>query len=270
MLARRPRLRRVIAVVTGALGVWCLALIVAGYAAGGCQQRGVERRLATAFEAKVGFADADLALVRGRFAGDDLRMAKTTPLGTMAVTVGRLEAELAPLGLALLDHRIRVLRLERAELSATTLELLKTRDRGGKPFAVDALELTDVHLVTMPLAPAPALAKIEVTIERARAGPTVFRTALSWVFALEELVARIEVADGVTVRIDYRGGKLRASGGMFGATWVDVPFAIPVLDPAHEMQQLAAIGVELASKMTLRQAETWLQRGWDAVSGAIP
>jgi hypothetical protein len=256
-------------VLVGALGVWCVALVIAGYAAAGCQKRRVEQRIARAFEAKVGFGDADLSLLRGRFGGDDLTIAKDTPIGTLRVHVGRLEAELAPLGLALVDGGMRALRLSDVNLEATTLELLRATRRGGKPFAVDELELTNVRLVTMPTTLVPGLGKLELTIQHARAGPTVLRTPLSWVFSLRELVARVDVEGGVSVRVEYRGGVLRASGGVLGSTWVDVPFAIPVLDPAREMEQLAALGVDLAAKMTLRQAESILQQGWDAVTGAL-
>lgn len=258
-----------VGVLAGAFAVWCVALVIAGYAAGGCQQRRIETRIATAFEAKVGFADADLSLLRGNFDGDALTISKDTPIGSLRVRVGTLEAELAPLGLALVDGRMRALRLHDVQLEATTFEMLRTKSRGGKPFAVDELELTNVHLVTMPSAALPTLGKLELTIERARAGPTVLRTPLSWVFSLQELVAHFEVAGGVSVRVEYKGGKLRASGGVLGSPWVEVPFTIPVLDPAREMEQLAQMGMELAEKMTFEQAESILKRGWDAVSGAL-
>jgi hypothetical protein len=269
MLARRPRLKRAVKTLGGVVAAWCAALVVAGYAAAGCQQRKVEARIAKAFEGDAAFGDAQLSLLRGTFGGDDLKVTKTSPLGTMTVTVGRLEADLPPLGWALVDAHLRELRLRDVELTASTLELLRPRNRGGKPFSVDGLVLDDVHLVTAPATVMPALGRLEVTIEHARAGPTVLRTALSWVFSLDELVARIDVGDGVTVKVEYRDGKMKASGGVFGGGWVEVPFVIPVLEPAHELEQLATMGIDLAEKMTVRQAEGWLQRGWDAMRGAV-
>lgn len=269
MLARRSRLGRAAKVLTGALAVWCVALIVAGYAAAGCQQRKIEARIATAFEGDARFGDAQLSLLRGSFGGDDLAIKKTSPLGTMTVTVGRLEADLAPLGWALVDAHMRELRLSDVELAASSFELLRPRNRGGKPFAVDGLVLDNVHFVTPSVPLMPALGALEVTIDHARCGPTVLRTALSWVFSVEELVARVDVGGGVTVRVDYRGGNMKASGGVFGGGWVDVPFTIPVVEPAHELEQLARMGVDLAEKMTVQQAEGLLERGWEAVKRAV-
>lgn len=270
MLARRSRLRRAGTALVGAVVVWCAALVVAGYAAAGCQQRKVEARIAKAFEGNAAFDDAQLSLLRGKFGGDDLLITKASPLGVMTVKVRRLEADLPPMGWALVDAHMRELRLSDVELTASTLELLRPRNRGGKPFSVDGLVLDNVHLVTAPVPAMPALGRLEVTIEHARAGPTVLRTALSWVFSLQELVARVDVGGGVTVKVEYRNGKMKASGGVFGGGWVDVPFAIPILDPAHELEQLATMGLDLAAKMTVQQAEGWLQRGWDAMKRAVP
>lgn len=254
----------------GLFALWSIALIAAGFFAEGCQRRRIEARIARTFEATVAFGDADLSLLRGKFSGTDLAIAKEVTAGTLRVKVASLDAELAPLGLALIDSRLRSLRLTGVELEASSLALLRTRKGSGKPFAVDALELRDVHLAAMPTMLLPSFGRLEVHLERATAGPTVLRTALSWVFSLETLVARIDLPGGVTIRVSYEGGKLRAQGGMFGSTPVEVPFAIPVLDPAREMEQLQALGIELVQKMTVRQAEEWLEGGWDSLKQALP
>ena len=107
--------------------------------------------------------------------------------------------------------------------------------------------------------------------ERGRAGPCVLRSALSWVFSLEELVARVDLPGSVTVRLDYRGGQLRVAGGMFGATPVEVPFTIPELDPARETEQLKEMAMELARKLAVEQAESWAKRQWERLKpGAAP
>ena len=270
MGAARSRLRRIVTVAASLFALWTVALIVAGFAAVGCQRRRVEGRIARSFEATAAFGDADLSLLRGTFHGTDLAIAKDVTAGTLRVKVKQLDAELAPLGIALVDSRLRELRLSGVELEASNLALLQTRSHGGKPFAVDALELRDVHLAAMPTMILPSFGRLEVHLERATAGPTVLRTALSWVFSLRSLVARVDLPGGVTIRLAYDHGRLRAQGGMFGSTPVEVPFAIPVLDPAHEMEQLAALGIELVQKMTMRQAEEWLDRGWDSLKQALP
>jgi hypothetical protein len=270
MPGRPSVLARIASIATGAAALWIAALIVAGFAANGCQRRAVEARIARSLEATAAFDDSSLTLLRGGFTGTGLSITKQSALGSLRVRVDELDADLAPFGIALADSRPRVLRLSGVELEATSLEILRVARRGGRPFAVDALELRDVHFVAMPVGLMPGLGRIEVTISRARSGPTVLRTPLSWVFALEELTAAIALPGGVHVELAYANGTLRAKGGVFGATAVELPFAIPVADPAREIEQLQSLALELAKQMTLTQAESWLDRGWDAVRSVVP
>jgi hypothetical protein len=255
----------------GALVVWVVALVVMSFAAEGCMTRRIEDRIAFAFEAQAKFAESDLSLVRGGFTARDLVVTKDAG-GSLRITVASVDADLAPLGWALYDRSPSRLELAGIRLEASSLALLKTRRRSGKkPFSTDALVIRDVHLAAMPTSLLPSLGRLEIHIERARAGPVVMRTALSWVFSLEELVATVNLPGGVTVQLAYAGGKLRVQGGAFGATPVEVPFAIPILDPAREMEQLQELGIELAKQITYEQAGSWLRRQvWDRVKDAVP
>jgi hypothetical protein len=259
-----------LAVVAGLAGVWAFSLVVAGFAANGCQRRGVEARIGKSLDGKAAFASTSLSLLRGRFVGEGLTIDKEEALGSLRVRVRELDADLLPLGAALLDSRPRELILTGVELEATSLALFRTRHRGGRPFSVDALELRDVHLAAVPIGFLPSLGRLEVRIDRVRAGPTVLRTPLSWVFSLQELAATIDLPAGVRVRLEYANGRMRAQGGVFGSTPVEIPFALPKLDPARELEQLQELGLSLLERITVSQAESLLKSGWDAIKSVVP
>jgi hypothetical protein len=86
------------------------------------------------------------------------------------------------------------------------------------------------------------------------------RTALSWIFTLEELVARVDLPAGMTVRLGFKDGKLSASGGFFGATPVTIDFVLPPLDGSDEVAQLIAIGKELGKQLAIERARRWIQQ----------
>jgi hypothetical protein len=258
-------------VIVGAVVLWAVALIVLGFAAEGCMTRRVEERIAYAFDAKATFTDSSLSLLRGGFTAEDLVVTKDVG-GSLKVTVDEIDADLAPFGWALYDHSPSRLELSGIRLEASSLALLRTRGRKGKrPFRCDELVIRDVHLAAMPTSLLPSLGRLEIHIERARAGPVVMRTALSWVFSLEELVAKVALPGGVSLELAYADGVLRVKGGAYGATPIEVPFAIPILDPAREMEQLQELGLDLAKKITLQQAEDWLERQvWNRIRDAVP
>ncbi len=56
---------------------------------------------------------------------------------------------------------------------------------------------------------------------------------------------------------------LRASGGVFGSTPVELPFAIPVTgdgdDAQLEIQKLVELGKQLAEELVERRAKEWLK-----------
>jgi hypothetical protein len=267
----RSRWRRLASLAAGAVVLWCVALVVLGFAANGCMTRRVEDRIAYAFDAKAAFADSSLSLLFGGFTAEDLVVTKDVG-GSLRLTVDEIDADLGPLGWALWDHGPSRLELTGIRLEASSLALLKTRRRaGGKPFRCEELIIRDVHLAAMPTSLLPSLGRLEIHIERARTGPVVLRTALSWVFSLEELVAKVALPGGVSLELAYADGRLRVKGGAYGAVPVEVPFAIPILDPAREMEQLQELGLDLAKKITIQQAEDWLQRQvWDRVKSVVP
>lgn len=266
----RARPRRVATITVGALALWAVALVVAGTAASSCQTRKIADRIGRSLDATARFGDGSLALVRGAFTGRDLTIDKDEVLGTLRVRVRSLDADLLPMGLALVDARPRRLELAGVEIEASSLALLRARRAHGTPFTVDALALRDVHLAAVPIAALPGLGRIEVHLDRVEAGPTVLRTPLSWVFSLRELAATVDLPAGVRVHLEYAGGVLHAQGGVLGSRMVEVPLAIPTLDPARELDQLQALGLDLLEKIAVSGARSWLEDQWDTVKGWLP
>jgi hypothetical protein len=219
-------------------------------------------------QARATIGDASLSLVRGGFTAEDLTIVKDVG-GHLKVHVEHVDADLMPLGLALVDRSIGTLQLRGIVLEASSRAVLEVRDRKRKPIAVDELIVDDAKVSLMPTALVPGLGRIDVTIEHGRAGPTVFRTALSWVFSLEELQARLDLPAGITVRLIYKHGKLSLQGGLFGQTPVEVPFEIPKLDPTREIDQLVELGKDLLRKVTVDRATDWVKGVSDKVHDVI-
>ncbi len=244
--------------VGGALAGYLLLLVVLGWLAGGLVARSVRDRLAASFDGEAEVGGASVSLVRGAASIQDIHVEREHD-GHLTLDLAELTLDLAPLGSVVWDRVPRAVHVRGGRLDVTGLGVLRKPPRPKRPpIRVGALALDDCALSLMATGAWPGLARVELTIERARAGSTVLRTALSWLFTLEELVARVELPAGVTIRLEYRAGVLSAAGGPFGPVPVVVPFAIPPVDDADEVAQLAALGKALGKELALAQARRWL------------
>ena len=89
------------------------------------------------------------------------------------------------------------------------------------------------------------LGRVEVKLEHARAGPTTFKTPLSWAFALRELRATVELPFQQHLEIAYSNHMLSVTGSMFPkpvVLLVALPVADPADDPQTQIQKLVAYG----------------------------
>lgn len=242
----------------GAIAGYLLVLGGLGWVAGGMVARDVRARLAASLDAEAEVGGASVSLVRGAASIRDLEVRREHD-GHLTLALDALELDLAPLGAVLWDREPRSVVVTGGRLEVSGLGVLRLPPRPKHPpIRVGALALDDCALVLMATGLWPGLARVELIIERARSGATVLRTALSWLFTLEELVARVELPAGVTVRLVYRSGVLSAAGGPFGAMPVIIPFAIPPVDDSDEVAQLAALGKELGKELVLAEARRWL------------
>lgn len=252
------RVRQIVVGVIGTLVLWIGALLVIGWTADGCARDRAAARLAGSMRAEVTIGDLDLGLVTGAVALSKLHVVKRER-GYFRVDIARVDVDVLPLGLALLSDSVGDVVVRDVDVEVSALGALDLRGGSREPLTFDSLDLRDAKVRIEVTSLIPGLASLEVTIDRAVAGATTLRTPVSWLFALRELTAQITLPGNLTARLDYRDGKLRLSGGMFGETPLELPFEIPVLEPARELEQLAAMGKALIAELTEAGAERWLK-----------
>jgi hypothetical protein len=255
--------KRAVIVASGVLGVWLIALVVLGAVMGGRQERATRARLGASLGADVTTGNGELALVRGRFELERVAARRDDRIGHLALDVRAVRCELAPLGWALVDRDCRELAVRGTRLEVSSAALFQLERPHHDPIRARRVVIEDAVLVFMPSAFAPGLGRVEIAIEHARAGATVFKTPLSWLFALDELRARFELPPGITVRVAFRGGKLRVSGSVFGAEPVELPFELPVAgaarDAREEIELLVRSSKDLAERLIAQRAKNWLK-----------
>lgn len=246
----------------GVLAVYLLLLLVGGWVFGGVVKDRVVARLADSLRAEVTIADARLGLLRGRLEFEGLAV-RRSDVGTLALDVAKVRCDLRPLGAALISRECGDLVIEGVRLEASTAAVFQLPRPKRPPLHVRHVEIHDAVLVFSPSAFLPDLGRIELRLEYGAAGPTTFKTPMSWMFGMTELRARLELPAGITVVLSYRAGVLTASGGLFGATPVELPFALPVADAADdaraEVGKLVAAWRDVAKALVARRAQDWLR-----------
>lgn len=239
------------------------ALVTAGLALEGRTRRRVAARIAESLQADAAIDRGDLALVRGRLDLEDLAVRRDDVIGHLAITVADLRCELPPLGLALVDRDCRELAVGGTRLEVSTAALFKLRPPRRPPLHARRISIDDARLEFSPSALVPELGRVAIAVAHAEAGDTTFKTPLSWLFALRELHATIDLPGAITLHVTYARGELRVSGGIFGAAPVALAIAPPAADPAGdaraEVARLAAFGRDVAARLVERKAADWLE-----------
>lgn len=248
---------------SGVLAGWLVVLLVIGLALSGRQERKTRERLAESLQATVTIADSDLALIRGRWTLDGLALRRADRIGTLALDVAGVRCELAPLGWALVDRSCGELAVRGVRLDVSSIALFRGARPKRAPVRADRIVIDDAALAFEPSALVPGLGGIAITIEHAESGPTRLQTPLSWLLTLEALRAQLALPAGITLHLTYERGVLTASGSLFGSRPVSIPLELPVRQLAHdaheEMQQLVALGKDVAGRLVAQRAQDWLQ-----------
>ena len=243
--------------------VWLVALVAIDVGFEGRTRGRIADRIAEALQAEATIDHGDLALVRGAIDLAGLAVRRDDLIGHLALTVVDLHCELRPLGLALVDRDCRELTVRGTRLSVSTAALFKLKRAKRPPLHALHVVIDDARFELSPSALVPSLGRVAVAIEHAEAGETIFKTPLSWLFALRALHATIELPAGITLRLTYELGQLRVAGGIFGATPVELPVALPVADladdPRAELARLIAFGKDIAERVVSHKAEDWLK-----------
>ncbi|MBA3393125.1 MAG: hypothetical protein H0T89_10795 [Deltaproteobacteria bacterium] len=256
-------MRTFVKLAVGLLAVWLVALVILGYAFAGRTGSRVADRLGESLQATSTIGDTTLGLVRGKLVLERLALRRDDLVGNLALDIGEVTCDLPPLGLALVDRECSELVVDHMRLTVSAAALFRLERPKRKPFHAGHVVIDDAELEFSPSAFLPGLGRMKIRIEHAEAGPTTFRTPLSWLFALEKLQASIELPAGFTLRLTYAEGKLRASGSLFGSTPVEVPFTIPVAstaaDAKGELHELAAMARAAAEQLVAQRAADWLR-----------
>jgi hypothetical protein len=258
-----PRIPRTIGYAAAAPALVLGALGVTGTALEDGTRRGVTERIAEALRADATIERGSLALVRGRLDLAGLAVHRDDAVGHLAITVADLRCELPPLGLALVDGDCRELAIAGARFEVSSAALLRLRPPRRPPLHAGRVVIDDAQLVFAPSALLPEVGRVAIAVARAEVGDTRFKTPLSWLFALRQLDATIELPAGLTLALRYDHGLLRVSGALFGATPVTVPVALPAAQPGDdartEIARLAAFGKEVAQRLVVQRAADWLE-----------
>jgi len=253
----RRTLRRISVGVAGAALAWVALLGVIGWLGDGCARARTEGHLAESMRAKVTLGSMDLGLVTGSAELRDLRIERQDQ-GVFRIAIQRLDADLPPLGLALVSREIGEVVVRGVDVQVSALGVLDLRGGKREPVTFERLDVRDARLHLQAVSLIPGLAGVDLTVERAIAGRTTLRTPLSWLFALEELRARIDLPAGISATLHYRDGTLTIAGSFLGSEPIELPFVIPVLEPARELEQLAQMGRALAGELVAELGTRWL------------
>ncbi|MDB4959028.1 MAG: hypothetical protein JWO36_6597 [Myxococcales bacterium] len=257
-------MRRLVRAAIVLVAVWLAVLLVLDYTFAGKQRRGTTERISESLQATATLGDSDLALIRGRLAMQQLSIVRDDVVGHLAITVDEIRCELAPIGLALVDSECRDLAVRGVRLEVSTVALFKLEQHKNKPIRSRHVVIDDAVLTFSPSALVPSLGRVEIKIDHAESGPTVFRTPLSWLLTMNELRAHIDLPAGLTLSLLYNDGKLSAAGSLFGSTPVEVPVTLPVAESAQdaqeEVKQLVQVGTDIAERLVAKRAEDWLRK----------
>ncbi len=244
--------------------LWLVALLVMDFFVGERTASGVAERLAESLGAQGTVGESDLALVRGRLEVKKLAVTRDDAVGHLALAVAEVRCDLRPLGIALVSSECTELAVRGVRLDVSAAALFHLAHPKRAPMHASRVVIDDAELAFSPSAFAPGLGRIAVHVDHAEAGETVFRTPLSWIFALRELRAHIELPAGITVQVTYENGTLSAAGTLFGSAPVSLPVSLPVAaafaDAQDEVHALVKLGEDLAEKLVARRAEDWLRR----------
>jgi hypothetical protein len=256
-------MRRVIRAAVALLALWLAVLLVLDYAFAGKQRRGTTERIGESLEATATLGDSDLALIRGRLEMQQLSIIRDDVIGHLAITVDEIRCELAPIGWALVDSECRDLVVRGVRLEVSSAMLFKLEQHKNKPVRARHVVIDDAVLVFSPSALLPSLGRVEIKIDHAESGHTVFRTPLSWLLTMNELRAHIDLPAGLSLSLLYKDGKLSAAGSLFGSASVEIPVTLPVADSAkdarEEIQMLVSVGTDMAERLVAKRAEDWIK-----------
>ncbi len=256
-------LRRIGWGVLGLAALWLAVLVIAGFALAATTRAQIAARIGESLQADATIGDGSLSLVRGGVELDGLGVRRDDGVGHLALSVAALTCGLPPLGLALVDRDCRELVVRGVRFEVSTVALFRLPRPRRAPLHVYHLTIDDATIELAATALLPSLGKLVIHIDHAEAGETVFKSPLSFLFALRSLSASIDLPGNLSLRLTYALGRLQVAGALFGAAPVELPVSIPVAelgdDAAGELARLVQLGKDLAEQVVAQRAEDWLR-----------
>jgi hypothetical protein len=254
--------KRALRVVVVLAAVWIVVLFVLGFALADRTANKVARRFGESVQGTPRIGDVSLGLVLGSFTAENLSVRRDDVIGKLSIDVGSVACDLAPLGLALVDRSCGDLEIRDVKLELSTLAIFKMPRPKRRPFTAERVVLDNADLTFSASAFMPSLGQVKIKIEHAEAGPTTFKSPLSFLFNLQALRAQVELPAGITLRLGYANGKLTAAGSLFGSTPIELPLELPKLDSTDdakaELEKLVVFGKDLAKQLVAQKAQDWL------------
>jgi hypothetical protein len=233
-------------ILGGVLLLWFALLVVLGFAYGGSRGERIAERLGEAVKGEGGVEGSDLALVRGRLSVEQLRVRRDDEVGKLALDISELRCELPPVGIALFDSECRELVLDGLALDVSTFDVFRVQRPKRPPMRAREVTIENAT-IGVPL----ETGRVDIKLAYIIAGPTVFKTPVSWLFELRGLRATVTMPLG-TVELAYLNGVLVAWGGIFTTPLV-LAVPPPALDPADdnraELARIVGWGKALAKRV---------------------
>ena len=248
----------------GVVAAWLVTLLVLDVAGADRVARGIAGRLGDSLQGEAHFGDSDLALVRGKLDLEQLAVRRDDAVGRLALDIADIHCELAPLGGALFDRDCDPLAIRGMRMEVSTIALFKLRPPKRRPIHADSVVIDDATFVFAAGAIGAGIGEVRVTLDRAIAGPTTFKTPLSWLFALRGLRAHVSLPGQLAIDVTFAHGVLQASGSLLGqpplAIAVTLPETTDADDGRAQLAKLTSFGRELVQQLLARRAEVWLRK----------
>lgn len=245
--------------VVATVALYLVALLVLGVALRGRVAATVRDRLAVSLDGEARVGGATLDLVRGQVTVRDV-VVERHHLGTLRLAIAQIDVEVAPLGAVVVARTPELVAVRGAQLTISGAGALDLPERAPSVITLGAIEVVDSELAIVVTTAWPELGQVRLRLDRFRAGRTVLRTPLSWVFALEELDARVELPGDADFALRYRAGRLSAVGGVFGDSPVEIAIELPRTPGPDEPAQLRALAFELGKRLVIERGKRWLTR----------
>lgn len=265
-------LRRLLILALVLVTLYLLLLAVVGELAGSWAAERMQDRLAKGLGAEVKVGGVDVGLVRGQLEVAQLDL-KRKDVGAMHIVVQKAELDVAPLGGFLFARdRAEELRVRGLTIELSTWAVLAPPPGNPLAFHVDRFDFSNVTLLIAPTLLLPGAGSVTLQIDRAKGGATTLRSAVSWLFSVDELEARVSLPGGMAANIKYtaaarqsatgpRTGTVVVSSSLFDKD-LTIPLTLPEVVDGDELGALRQLGTRISKEIGKRKAVGFLEKLW--------